>query len=379
MKKVFTFVAALFCLSMGAWAEGTEGTELFDPSKASINSTYFAPNNEPETNSSAIYNAESKWIIVELQSTFLGQWQCQVKLNHNVAFDATKAYVLSVKFNSTRTVSGVTIKMDDNTGMVYENQSISLPSGDYTYTSQKTNGVANNDKVLVFDFGYAVAGTQICISDISIKEVGDAVTPDPVTHPSPATAPTMAAADVFSIYSDAYTAGTNMAIGGWSQQTKVEEVNLSDTDKAYYCTNSDYLGFELNNNQAIAALAGYKKLHFDMYVAEAGTVKFTPIWKTSSGTGTEALHTYTLAAGWNAVDIDLTTDFAGIDLAGIYQIKWDKMPKTCYIDNVYFYKDKTTAIDAATTEVRAEKVLRNGQVMILRNGTLYTTQGQEVK
>ncbi len=374
MKKVFTFVAALFCLSMGAWAEGTEGTELFDPSKASINSTRFAPNWELDNISTASYNDAT--LVVQINSNLGAQWQGQVKLNHNVAFDATKAYVLSMKFHTNRAVNKVTLKMDNNAEIVYENQSISLPSGDYTYTSKKSNGVANNDKVLVFDFGYASAGTEIIITEISIKEVGDAVTPDPVTHPSPATAPTMAAADVFSIYSDAYNAGTKMAIGGWSQQTKVEEVNLSDTDKAYYCTNSNYLGFELNSNVAIAALAGYKKLHFDMYVAKDSTVQFSPVWGTA---GTAALHTYNLVAGWNAVDIDLTTDFAGIDLAGIYQIKWDKMPKTCYIDNVYFYKDKTTAIDAATTEVRAEKVLRNGQVMILRNGTLYTTQGQEVK
>ncbi len=371
MKKVFTFVAALFCLSMGAWAEGTE---LFDPSKASINGTHFAPNWELDNISTASYNDAT--LVVQINSNLGAQWQGQVKLNHNVAFDATKAYVLSMKFHTNRAVNKVTLKMDNNAEIVYENQSISLPSGDYTYTSKKSNGVANNDKVLVFDFGYASAGTEIIITEISIKEVGDAVTPDPVTHPSPATAPTMAAADVFSIYSDAYTAGTKMAIGGWSQQTKVEEVNLSDTDKAYYCTNSNYLGFELNSNVAIAALAGYKKLHFDMYVAKDSTVQFSPVWGTA---GTAALHTYNLTAGWNAVDIDLTADFAGIDLAGIYQIKWDKMPKTCYIDNVYFYKDKTTAIDAATTEVRAEKVLRNGQVMILRNGTLYTTQGQEVK
>ncbi len=372
MKKAFTIVAALLCMTAAAWADGTE---LFDASKASINSFYFAPNWVEDGTSTATYDPTTGTISVDIKSNLLGQWQGQVKLNHNVAFDDTKAYTVSMKFHSNKVLGGVTLKMDDTTQVVYANQSISLPeNADYVYTSEQSNGVAGNNKVLVLDFGYATAGTQITISEISIKEVGDAVAPDPVTHPAPATAPTRDAAEVFSIYSDAYTAGTAMAIGGWGQTTAVTEVSLSATDKAYYCTTSNYLGWELNNNQAITALADYPMLHIDVYVAEAGSIQFSPIW------GKEALHTYTLAAGWNALEIDLAADFAGINLAGIFQLKWASMPATCYIDNVYFYKNGgATAIENASATVRAEKVLRDGQVMILRNGTLYTAQGQQVE
>ncbi len=372
MRKVFTFVTVLLCMTAAAWAEGTE---LFDASLASINSTYIAPNWVEDPTSTATYDPTTGILSVDIKNGLSAQWQGQVKLNHNVAFDETKAYIVSVKFHSNKALGGVTLKMDDKTQVVFANQAISLPAdADYTFISEQSNGVKDNDKVLVFDFGYAAAGTQITISDISIKEMGDAVTPDPVTHPAPATAPTRAAADVFSIYSDAYTAGTAMAVGSWGQTTATQEVNLADDDKAYYCTTSNYMGWELNDNQAIAALADYPMLHTDVYVAEAGSIQFTPIW------GNEAAKTYTLAAGWNTLDIDLAADFAGINTAGIYQLKWAGMPATCYIDNVYFYKESgTTALGDASGMVRAEKVFRNGQVMILRNGTLYTTQGQEVE
>ena len=377
MKKAFTIVAALLCMTAAAWADGTE---LFDPSTASIKSYYIGPNWTVDATSTATYDAATGTISVDIKSALSGQWQGQVKLNHNVTFDETKAYTVSLKFHSNKALGGVTLKMDDNAQVVFANQSIQLPAdADYVYTSEQGNGVAGNNKILVFDFGYAAAGTQITISDISIKEVGDAVVPDPVTHPAPATAPTRDAADVFSIYSDAYTAGTAMAIGGWGQTTAITEVNLSATDKAYYCTTSNYMGWELNSNQAVTALANYPMAHIDVYVAEAGSIQFTPIWKNGENNA-EALHTYTLAAGWNALEIDLAADFAGINLAGIFQLKWAAMPATCYIDNVYFYKKSgATAIENASAVVRAEKVLRNGQVMILRNGTLYTAQGQMVE
>ncbi len=368
MKKVFTFVAALLCMAAAAWADGTE---LFDPSQASINYTYIAPNWTEDKTSTVTYDATTGILSVDIKNGLSAQWQGQVKLNHNVAFDETKAYIVSVKFHSNKELGGVTLKMDDNAEVVFANQTIKLPANaDYTFISEQGNGVKDNNKILVFDFGYAAAGTQITISDISIKEVGDAVTPDPVTHPAPATAPIYAAADVFSIYSDAYTAGTVMAIGSWGQTTAIQEVNLADDDKAYYCTTGNYMGWELNSNQAIAALSDYPMLHMDVYVAEAGTIQFTPIW------GKEALHTYTLVAGWNALDIDLATDFAGINAAGIYQLKWAAMPVTCYIDNVYFYKQGTSGIiDATVSTSRVKKTIENGQLVITRDGTRYNAIG----
>lgn len=370
MKKIFSlFAIALFAIS------ATAATELFNPATAFIpeGGTYFAPNWAQETNSSATYNATTGTISVDLKSQFYGQWQAQVKLQHDVTFSAAKQYTISVKFKSTVGIGGITLKMDDNAEVAFANQSINLNANEeLVYTSEPANGVEGNNHVLVFDFGWAVPA-QVTITDISIKEVGNAVAPPVVEHPTAAPAPTRDAAQVFSVYSDVYTTTVTRGMGSWGQSTKEEEVQLAEGDKAFYYSKCNYLGWELNGNTTIGDMTAYPKLHMDIYVAEAGAIEFTPIW------GAEALKKYTLQAGWNALDIDLSTDFAGINLANIYQIKWANMPATCYIDNVYFYKPVSTEVDNIVVENHATKVIENGQLFIIRNGVKFDATGSVVR
>ena len=140
-----------------------------------IADTYFAPSWQEETNSTATYDAETGAITVDLKSQFNGQWQAQVKVKHDIEFEALKKYQCSVKFHANKAVNGVTLKIDDNTAMIYEDQTISIPANeDYVYTSAVVNGVPGNNKIMVFDFGWAEP-CQITISDISIQEVKEQV------------------------------------------------------------------------------------------------------------------------------------------------------------------------------------------------------------
>lgn len=372
MKKIFSlFAVAAFAVSVVAQ------TELFNPATAFIpeGGTYFAPNWNQETNSTATYDATTGTLSVDLKSQFYSQWQAQVKLQHDVDFSADKQYVFSVKFKSTVAIGGITAKMDDNAEVAFANQTISLKANEeYVYTSEPANGVAGNNHLLVFDFGWAVPA-QVTIYDISIKEVGGAVAPPVVEHPAAAPAPTREAAQVFSIYSDIYTSTVTRVTGSWSQTTKEEEVQLAEGDKAFYYTTCNYLGWEFNGSTTIGDMTAYPKLHMDIYVAEAGAIEFTPIW------GSEALKKYTLQAGWNAIDIELATDFVGINLANIYQLKWANMPATCYIDNVYFYNttEPETALENTIVETKAKKVVENGQLIIIRNGVKYDATGKMMK
>jgi hypothetical protein len=114
MKKILSiFVVALFAIS--AMAQ----TELFNPATASILETYFAPNWAQEFNSTAAYDAATGTITVDLKSQFYGQWQAQVKLQHDVTFSAAKQYTISVKFKSTVDLGGITLKMDDNAEVAF--------------------------------------------------------------------------------------------------------------------------------------------------------------------------------------------------------------------------------------------------------------------
>ena len=343
-----------------------EGTNIFDPAQASIESTYLAPGWNLDPNSSATYDPATGTIAVNLKSTFVERWQAQVKFKHNVAFNADKHYVFSAKFHSNVAVNGVLVKMDDQ-GIVLEDGTITLPADeDFVYTSTPKYGVAGNNQIMVFDFGYATP-CQITITDISIKEITPVV--EEVEHPAAAPAPTLPAEQVFSIYSDTYTTTVTRVTGSWNQTTKEEEVQLAEGDKAFYYTTCNHLGWEFNGSTTIGDMTAYPKLHMDIYVAEAGAVEFTPIW------GSEALKKYTLQAGWNAIDIELATDFVGINLANIYQLKWANMPATCYIDNVYFYNAPVTALENTIVETKAKKVVENGQLIIIRNGVKYDATG----
>ena len=347
-----------------------EGTNIFDPAQASIESTYLAPGWNLDPNSSATYDPATGTIAVNLKSTFVERWQAQVKFKHNVAFNADKHYVFSAKFHSNVAVNGVLVKMDDQ-GIVLEDGTITLPADeDFVYTSTPKYGVAGNNQIMVFDFGYATP-CQITITDISIKEITPVV--EEVEHPAAAPAPTLPAEQVFSIYSDTYTTTVTRVTGSWNQTTKEEEVQLAEGDKAFYYTTCNHLGWEFNGSTTIGDMTAYPKLHMDIYVAEAGAVEFTPIW------GSEALKKYTLQAGWNAIDIELATDFVGINLANIYQLKWANMPEICYIDNVYFYKSNATAVDNVAVDTRAMKVIENGQLIIIRNGVKYDATGKMMK
>ena len=115
------------------------------------------------------------------------------------------------------------------------------------------------------------------------------------------------------------------------------------------CTNSNYLGWELNKEIDVTYAT---KIHMDIlnFADNAATsIKFTPIWKDAAGTGHELGTSYTVAEGWNALDIDLS-DFTDINKARIFQLKWDAMPKHIVIANVYFYGDQ----DKPQPEPRAE-------------------------
>ena len=120
---------------------------------------------------------------------------------------------------------------------LYWRTTISVAAGAVAVAiAEPANGVEGNNHVLVFDFGWAVPA-QVTITDISIKEVGDAVAPPEVEHPIAAPAPTRDAAQVFSVYSDVYTTTVTRGMGSWGQSTKEEEVQLAEGDKAFYYSN----------------------------------------------------------------------------------------------------------------------------------------------
>ena len=195
--------------------------------------------------------------------------------------------------------------------------------------------------------------------------------------PVAAPAPTQVAEDVYAIYSDAYISPVYFIIGAWQQATVATEVNLAAEDKAYLLQKTNYLGWEINNNQPFDVSA-YNKFHIDIYALAESTLQITPI----SAGPKEKLQTLTLKEGWNQIDMDCAT-FEGVEFDKVIQIKFDGGGNATYfIDNVYFYKAPTTDptnVENPTINMQAQKIIRNGQLIIIRGGVSYDLMGRIIR
>ena len=195
--------------------------------------------------------------------------------------------------------------------------------------------------------------------------------------PAAAPAPALSGLEkVVPVFTDAQAGGPAIAIGGWGQSTKAQVVELAENDEAYYLTNMNYLGWELT--PAVDA-TGTTHLHVDFYTTNLTKVSVTPI-----SPGKEGASVVDLTAGeWNSVEIPLS-DYDGKEIVwnNIFQFKFmDATPAggELFIDNVYFYEPKATAIDNNVEAVKAVKVIENGQLIIIKNGIRYNVAGQMVK
>ena len=161
-----------------------------------------------------------------------------------------------------------------------------------------------------------------------------------------APAPTQAAADVISIYSNAYT-GTGYAYGGWGQSTIVADEQVESNDMLKL-NNYNYLGFELATQ---LDLSDMEYVHIDVLPLQNMNLGITPIM---TGAPTEkSTSVGTLVPGqWNSCDIklsDLALDYAN---AKAFQLKLDKGTGTeiVYIDNIYFWKSTGSGDDPTPVE-----------------------------
>jgi len=158
-----------------------------------------------------------------------------------------------------------------------------------------------------------------------------------------ATAPTLDAGSVASIYSDEYTYVANTDYNpGWGQTTQFEEIDLSGDNVLQY----SQLNYQGTTFDAID-LASYTHIHFDINSSEVDKLKITLI-----DTGEDDVDdTFevgvdkTLTSGeWTSLDIPLS-EFTGLVASGkIDQLKYEvgtdgvaTGTRSFYVDNIYLY------------------------------------------
>jgi len=139
------------------------------------------------------------------------------------------------------------------------------------------------------------------------------------------------AADVISIYGDAYTNLDGTDYPDWGQATVVSEIQVAGNNTLKFA-GLNYQGIQLAANQNVT---GMEYLHLDFWTANSTVLK---VWLISPGTPQAVEKDYALTVpttGWTSVDIPLTA-FSPVDLADIMQLKFDGNGDI-YLDNLYFY------------------------------------------
>ena len=216
-------------------------------------------------------------------------------------------------------------------------------SGAFTYTSSNTSVATIIGNVITFvGTGTAVItanqeasgayGTGLITATLVVGSAG------PLT---PAPTPVTPAADVISLYSNAYT---NVPVDTWSaswDQADLADIQISGNDTKKY-TNLVYSGIEFTSTTIDATTMQY--YHVDIWTPDATTfhvklVDFGANGVYAGGDDTESELTYTPSlSGWVSYDIPLT-DFATLtNKAHLAQMLFISSNSTVYVDNVYFWK-----------------------------------------
>ncbi|MCL8007550.1 PKD domain-containing protein [Gelidibacter japonicus] len=152
--------------------------------------------------------------------------------------------------------------------------------------------------------------------------------------------PTLAAANVISIYSDAYTSvGISELNPNWSQTTQLTEVVIDGNNTwKYELLNYTGIVTSYDNPTDVSAMT---HVHFDYWTPDATSLGLKLV-NTGSGYGDgdplkeDIKFVSTVVNGsWVSVDIPLS-DFT-TDLSGITQLLFESSGATVYIDNLYFH------------------------------------------
>lgn len=183
----------------------------------------------------------------------------------------------------------------------------------------------NNIGLIIYENVNGSSLTNFYLDNIYFYEVPTV----PVVPPTAAPTPTVPAANVISVFSDAYTnVGANYN-PNWGQATTVSQVPIAGNNTLRY-TNLNYQGLQLNNSQNVS---GMTHLHIDYYTANSSQLN-AYIISTGPVEKAKALAVPT-SSGWVSLEIPLT-DFSPVNLSDIIQFKFDGNG-TIFLDNIYFH------------------------------------------
>nr|MBP7505523.1 hypothetical protein [Prolixibacteraceae bacterium] len=153
----------------------------------------------------------------------------------------------------------------------------------------------------------------------------------PAAPTTQAPVPTHPAANVISVYSDAYSSitGTDMN-PNWGQATAVSVVQVQGNNTLKYA-GLNYQGVQLGSSQNVSAMA---YLHLDYWSATSTSLK---VFLISPGPVETAYTLQVPTTGWRSLDIPLSS-FAPVNMSDVIQLKFEGNGDI-FLDNIYFRKN----------------------------------------
>lgn len=150
------------------------------------------------------------------------------------------------------------------------------------------------------------------------------------TPTTAAPTPTFNAANVISVFSDAYTniAGSNLN-PGWGQATQVSQVSIAGNNTLLY-TGLNYQGIELGSSQNVSTMT---HLHLDFWTANSTQLN---VFIISPGPAEKLFSLTVPTSGWTSIDIPLTAFSPTVNLANVFQFKFEGNGNI-YLDNILFH------------------------------------------
>lgn len=267
------------------------------------------------------------------------------------------------KSASTPTITGFTIPVKLTTDAPFDiTDPTSNSDGVFTYTSNNPAVATISGKTITI----VGAGTSVITAHQAASgsyNAASATTTLVVNFPpptdAPVTPPARDAADVMSVYSEAYTDLTGVDYYPyWGQVTQISEQTYAG-NKVQRMLNLNFQGVLLGAERNVS---GFDKLHLDIWTPDCESFEVSLIYALVGGGQDEKKVVLTpILNGWNSFDIplsDYTSQGETVNLTQVFQMKLESTGwvatgnKTVYYDNIYFYKEVPLPVTLANFNVR---------------------------
>jgi hypothetical protein len=199
------------------------------------------------------------------------------------------------------------------------------------------------------------------------------------------TPPARNAADVVSIYSNAYSNVTLSELPTtWSTLASFTPIQIQSND-TWRLTGCEFLGMVTNYTSGVD-ISTMETMHIDYWTPDAPGISVKIVNTVDGGEAIASLGT-TVSGSWQSIDVPMSvfaTSNPNLNKTKITQLLIDPAsPNILFIDNFYFYRNPMSSDSFAVSNVKlypnpTSNVINIESVGTIQNIAIYNVLGQEV-